>query len=119
MMNRSSFHVILPASLLGLGVLTISLLTPSAPAADATSFTDPFEGATLDSFWTSGAQNGTITFPATDRVHGGTQAVRFNATGSGQKELSLSHQFSKPLFGTVSTWVSSVAALLPSSRLFV
>jgi hypothetical protein len=72
---------------------------------EVTSFTDDFEGGTLHAFWTRVAQNGSIVFPSTNRVHGGAHSVQFAATGGGQKELSLSHQFSRPLFGTISTWV--------------
>ena len=92
--SRKAINLV-PASLIGL----------SAMAAEVTPINDGFEGATLSSFWTSAAQNGSITFPATDRIHAGAQSVRFNATGGGQKELSLSHQFATPQFGTVSTWV--------------
>jgi len=92
--SRNAINLV-PASLIGL----------SAMAAEVTPINDGFEGATLSSFWTSAAQNGSITFPATDRIHAGAQSVRFNATGGGQKELSLSHQFATPQFGTVSTWV--------------
>ncbi len=95
----------LRAAWLAGSVFTASLLAMAAMAADETSFTDGFEGAALDPFWTSTAQNGSITFPATDKVHAGAKAVRFNATGGGQKELSLSHSFARPQFGSVSVWL--------------
>lgn len=104
MMTRNLIHLASRLPRWVLGILPLSLMSLNSMAADA-SFTDNFEGATLNLFWTPAAQNGSITFPATDRVHAGAKAVRFNATGSDQKELSLSHQFAKPQYGIVSAWV--------------
>lgn len=92
-------------TLRGCVLVTASLLAVSSLAAEVTRFSDPFEGGALNGFWTPTAQNGAITFPATDRVHAGAQAVRLDATGGGQKELYLTHQFARLQFGTVSTWV--------------
>ena len=89
---------------LGCLILGLSLTGLPGFAADPVTFTDDFEGGTLNSFWTTTLQNGTITLE-TSEVHAGSQAALFNSTGGGQKELDLTHTFSMPQYGRVSTWV--------------
>jgi len=91
---------------MGRGCVGLALLFGlCANGADPTSFTDNFEGPSLDTFWTVYQQNGTVVFPYTNRVHSGAQAVLLQGTGGGQKELSLRHYFETPQYGKVSVWV--------------
>ena len=82
-----------------------------SPCCAAISFTDGFEGATLNPFWTVSTSNGSITFPSTTQVHSGSQSVRFNTTGVGQdKSATLSHSFGAGIYGTFSVWMYDTGA---------
>jgi hypothetical protein len=86
-------------------------------SVSATSFTDGFEGTTLDPFWTTLQNSGSITFPSTAQVHSGSQAVQFNSTfGTGQKNIELNHTFATPQFGEVSVWLFDTGADLWSGN---
>ena len=82
----------------------MALAATTVFAADPAAFTDDFEAGTLNSFWATTIQNGTLTLN-TNQVHAGSQAVLFNGSGSGQKEIDLTHTFSTPQYGRVSVWV--------------
>ncbi len=87
-------------------MLAAPLTTLSLWAADPATFSDGFEGATLDSFWAKTESNGTIVFPSTSPVHSGSQAVRsVTSGGGGQKQLWLTHTFAAPRYGKLSVWV--------------
>ena len=83
----------------------------------ATVFTDGFEGSTLDPFWSTTELSGSITFPSSTQVHGGSQAVQFNSTyDTGTKYIHLYHNFATPVYGTFSVWVYDTGANASSSN---
>lgn len=75
-----------------------------ASAVDAPAYDDGFELPAIDSFWTKTNQNSTTTLQSSV-VHGGGQAVRFSASGGGQKETHLTHDFTQLQYGKASVWV--------------
>jgi hypothetical protein len=75
------------------------------------SFSDDFEGAQLDPFWTLREQAAYVTFPSITQAHGGGQSVQFNTTsGSGRKLVGLEHTFEEAVFGTFSVWLYDTGA---------
>lgn len=80
-------------------------------------FVDGFEGPTLDPFWSTRENSGSITFPSTARVHSGRQSVQLNSTqNTGQKNIDLFHAFPEPIYGRVSVWVYDTGADVLSSN---
>ena len=80
-------------------------------------FIDDFEGPTLDPFWQVRETAGTITFPSSTLVHGGSQSVRFDSTfDMGDKWLILSHDFAEPIYGEASVWFYDTGADVASSN---
>jgi hypothetical protein len=74
-------------------------------------FVDGFEGPTLNSFWTQHTQSGSITFPSTAQVHGGSQSVQLNSSATSQdKDIHLQHDFLEPTYGRFSVWVYDTGA---------
>ncbi len=99
------------------GVFFVASLVGGVAVSRASVFTDGFEGSTLDPFWSTTEQSGSITFPSTAQVHGGSQSVQFNSTsGTGQKNIELNHTFAEPIFGRVSVWVYDSGADLSSGN---
>lgn len=92
-------------------------------AGDPAEFSDGFEAATLNSFWSIRQDAGSITFPSTTQVHSGQQSVQFNSVAdAGQKTIELKHTFAAPQYGTASVWVFDSGADLTSGnyiRLYV
>jgi hypothetical protein len=89
----------------------------SAVAKDIATFMDDFEGPTLNPFWSKVEIAGTISFPSTAQVHSGTQAVQFNSTyGTGEKGITLHHNFNTPQYGQISIWVYDSGADLVSGN---
>ncbi len=83
----------------------------AGPATADISFTDGFEGSTLDPFWTAKQQAGSIALSSTGQVHSGNQAAQFTSVyNAGQKEISLSHDFGQLMYGRVSVWVYDTSA---------
>jgi hypothetical protein len=80
------------------------LFTHAAHAVDPPSYSDGFEAASISTFWTQNNQNTTTTLQSTT-VHGGAKAVRFSASGGGQKEAQLTHVFTQQQYGRMSVWV--------------
>ena len=74
-------------------------------------FTDGFEGAALDSFWTKTEISGFVTMPSTEAAHSGSQSVKFTSTNSGvSKNVGLGHDFGAPTYGEVSVWIFDTGA---------
>jgi hypothetical protein len=81
------------------------------------SYQDDFEGPTLNSFWQTTQTAGTVTFPSSSQVHGGTQSVRVDSTfNTGDKLISLRHEFPQPVFGEASVWFYDTGADVSSSN---
>jgi len=68
------------------------------------SFSDSFEGTTIDPFWTVTQQYGTVTL-SSDQAHSGSQSVKMSSIGGGQREMHLSHTFPAVGKGIVSVWL--------------
>jgi hypothetical protein len=70
------------------------------------SFTDNFEGSTINSFWTvlDTAGNGSASVD-TALAHRGKQSIQLTTTASNGGIEALSHTFPSPLYGAVSVWV--------------
>lgn len=94
----------------------LALLALNVGFSNATMFTDDFEGSTLNPFWSTREDSGSITFPSTAQVHGGSQSVQFNSTNEGQKEIYLYHNFAEPVFGRVSVWMYDTRADMTSGN---
>lgn len=81
------------------------------------SFTDSFEGSSLDPFWTKIEVSGFVTMPSTEEVHTGSQSVQFTSTNTSvDKNAGLRHNFDEPTFGRVSVWVFDTGAGEASSN---
>jgi hypothetical protein len=71
----------------------------------AVSFTDGFEGQSLDPFWVPNLTGGSVLFPATAQAHGGAQSVKLSVSGGMESHLFLDHVMPALSYGTVSVWV--------------
>ncbi len=79
-------------------------------------FTDGFEGATLDPFWSTYTQSGSIQL-TTAMAHSGSQSVEFSSTQTSlSKYVNLFHNFSSPTYGVTSVWVYDTGAGVDSSN---
>lgn len=98
--------------------LAVALLTCAAHySSHGIEFTDGFEGATIDPFWTLTQNGGSITHPSTAQVHSGAQSLQVTSVAnSGNKNIGLSHQFATPVYGTVGLWVFDSGADLFSGN---
>ena len=86
-------------------VIVLASLSLSLASARAINFTDDFEGATLNSFWTvTNASGGSVLLPSVAQAHGGRQSVRFSLPGGVSGQAFLRHNFSELSYGTVSVW---------------
>lgn len=68
-------------------------------------FTDSFEGTTLNPFWSveSPLSNAEYSLSST-QAKDGAQSLKLNSIGSGQRWIILGHQFDQIMHGTVSVW---------------
>lgn len=84
----------------------------------AVTFSDGFEGTTLNPFWSTQEQSGTITLSSA-QAHSGSQSAQFSSTyGTGQKEIRLYHEFGEAMYGTAAIWVYDTGADVGSSNYF-
>ncbi len=80
-------------------------------------FVDNFEGPTLNSFWTPYTQSGSVTFPSTARVHGGSQSLELDSTSTAQdKWINVHHDFATGAYGQFSVWMYDAGAGASSSN---
>jgi hypothetical protein len=77
-------------------------------AAEAQSFSDDFEAATLDPFWSVVQQNGSLGL-SMDVSQSGFQSVKLTGTGGGQVNVWLTHTFPQSMQGAVSVWFYDTA----------
>jgi hypothetical protein len=106
MMKRATF---------GLVSVTSLFLSLAQASADIV-YQDGFEAPTLDPFWSTILQSGSITL-STAMAHSGQQSAQFTSVDTGQlKDLYLFHDFATPLYGTVSVWFFDTGAGQPSSN---
>jgi len=95
-------------SILPKRVTLFGLLIVLGTGAHASTFTDGFEAAVLDPFWSTLQQNGSITL-STNRAHTGAQSAYFQSTSGGQRSMNLFHQFAQPVKGDFSVFFYDVA----------
>ena len=87
-----------------IGVLAVMSALATAGAASAQSFTDDFEGATINPFWSATQQSGTVGL-STDTSKSGFQSVKFTSpSGCCQRNVLLTHSFALATKGTLSVW---------------
>jgi len=83
---------------------TFSILAPLVMAPETTLFSDNFEAATIDPFWTVTQDYGTVTL-SSDQAHSGFQSVKMSSIGGGQRGMTLSHTFQAVGKGIASVWL--------------
>jgi len=82
---------------------SLFLILGSMGSAFGYSFTDSFEGTTLDTFWTVELPHSNAEYSISGEQHyDGSQSLKLNSTGSGQRYIILGHQFDQVMQGTVS-----------------
>jgi hypothetical protein len=70
-----------------------------------TAFSDDFDGASVDSFWTTFHNSGVVTL-STDVSHSGDQSLKFSSVSEGvQRGIGVLHYFPDALKGTFSAWM--------------
>jgi len=98
-----------------LAVAALAILSGGLVTAGI-SFTDGFEGATLDPFWSTRQDSGSVSLSNT-QVHTGAQALQLSSTsGTGEKYIWVFHTFDQPVFGDVSVWMYDTGANEASSN---
>jgi hypothetical protein len=106
-MSRSS-HLLACAFVLAIWTLS---------SAACAGLVDNFEGPTLNPFWTTTQNSGSIIFPSTLQAHSGAQSVEFTSTDTGSnKGISLEHTFAQPVYGQFSVWIYDTGAGVYSSN---
>src|SRR3954451_12349828 len=99
-MNRQYFVFIMALVLWGGSTFIMS--------GQTISYSDGFEGASLNPFWTASTTYGAIiTVPSTEQAHSGSQSVQFNSprTEPGDGYATLTHTFATPVYGQMSVWL--------------
>jgi parallel beta-helix repeat protein len=83
-------------------------------------FSDGFEAPTLNPFWSTQTQSGSITLSSA-LAHTGSQSVEFDSSVTSQaKAVFIYHTFTTPTYGDVSVWVyDNGAGVLSSNYLFL
>lgn len=109
----SKLFAILPAA-----ILTHAIAIPSALAQAV--FTDDFEAATLNAFWTPFLSPGSTAGPSSAQAHTGNQSLRLTTplTSSVTKTAGVRHLFSPATYGRVSVWLNDTGAGISSSNYF-
>jgi len=67
------------------------------------SFSDSFEGPSINPFWTTELTFGTINL-STDHAVLGNQSVKISSSPGGQRFVNLAHDFGQEMRGAVSVW---------------
>ena len=87
-----------------LAIVMFLIGTVCSVNATAITFSDDFEAASFDPFWTDLYQsNGTVEL-SSNVAHSGSQSAKFGETGVSQKYIWLKHSFSEIIKGNVSVW---------------
>ena len=77
------------------------VLASGAMPGAVVSFSDGFEGATIDPFWQVVQDFGAIS-TSTDAAYSGSQSAKFASASGGQRDMRLTHDFGEQMYGTVS-----------------
>jgi hypothetical protein len=97
-------------------VLSSILIGVGRASGGGITYTDGFEAPTLNPFWSTYSQSGSIAL-STAQAHSGEQSVQFTSSaGSENKSIELSHTFSTPIYGVTSVWVLDTGAGAASSN---
>jgi len=92
--------------------IVLFLATPGAHG----DYIDGFEAGTLNPFWSTNLQSGSITL-STAQAHSGSQSAQFSTTSTGSNMTAqLFHSFSSPTFGSASVWIYDTGAGVSSSN---
>jgi hypothetical protein len=107
-MHLSPYVRSVAAAVLVTAGLSGTFLNPASVAAAATpsepqSFTDSFEGSSINPWWSVTQQYGSVGLSAV-KSHSGGHAARFTSRSGGQREMHLKHRFSSPTRGNVSVY---------------
>lgn len=93
----------------------LTLLLGGAGSSRA-GFMDSFEGASLNPFWSTYTQSGSISL-STAVAHSGQQSAQFTSTETGlDKNIFLFHDFTSPTYGQTSVWIYDTGAGQSSSN---
>ncbi len=102
-----------------IGAIGILASTATPALAAEPPFSDGFEAATIDPFWTVQANAGCSASLTTSRAYTGVQSVQLTTTNTGQtKGVLLRHDFAAPVYGRASVWVYDTGADVASSNYF-
>ena len=78
-------------------------IMPAASLAQG-SFSDNFEGATFDPYWTLSQQGGTISL-STAQAHSGMHSALFNSPSGVNRQVWLQHTYPDASKGIITTWL--------------
>jgi hypothetical protein len=82
----------------------------NGPQSDDGHYADPFEADSLNPYWAVNARSGGVSH-TTDVAHGGNQSLAFTSTRTvSDKNITLVHFFSRPVYGHFSAWVYDTSA---------
>ncbi|MBK8975776.1 MAG: hypothetical protein IPM29_07605 [Planctomycetes bacterium] len=98
---------------------SLTAVLAASAHAQVRGFSDDFEAATLNPFWTLSATAGWVTFPDTSNPHTGHQSVRLDSVflnPGPNKNIYLEHVFPQPTYGAVSVWIFDQGAGSQSSN---
>ena len=116
----SQGRAMMKALIAGLAVLVL-LAGVGEATAELISFSDDFEGGTLDPFWTVTVGGGPSATHSATLSPGtgvdGSQSLKLETTNTGtNKVVYISHTFATPIYGTVSVRMNDTGAGLSSSN---
>jgi hypothetical protein len=103
---RKILRVILVCALVVGGYSTFQ--QANAQSTGAPSYTDSFEGPTINSFWSVVQENGLVAL-TTEQAHSGKQSAKFVSKPGGQRYIQLTHRFDSPVKGAFAAWFYDAA----------
>jgi hypothetical protein len=80
----------------------------TAATAGPITYSDNFEGNTINPFWTITQQLGTVSL-STAQFHSPTHSAGFSSVGGGQRDIRLTHTFGSAVIGDVSIYYYDTA----------
>ncbi len=105
-MKRKNFSILFTLVLVAVMVLSFG---PVLASAAIISFSEDFEAATINSFWTVREEFGTVQL-STEQAYSGSQSAKYSSISGGNKNISLIHDFPDLLKGTASVWLYDTEA---------
>ncbi len=86
----------------------LMLISASTASAATITYSDNFEGSSINPFWTVSQQFGTVQL-SSDVSHSATHSAKFVSSSGGQREVDLAHTFATPVTGDFSVYFYDVA----------